>query len=168
MSRPYENGQYVVYGKVGVCRVVDCCPMHFGGAGGGEYYSLAPQSDPKSLVYVPCDNEALMARLRPLMAKTEIDALLQDVTEEPVDWIEDRNERSSAFRRIVAEGDRRQIVRLIRCLNQKKQERAQKGKKLSGTDETMLQECVRLVDEEFSLALDIPRTQVGDYIRQRL
>ena len=32
----------------------------------------------------------------------------------------------------------------------------------------MLQECVRLVDEEFSLALDIPRTQVGDYIRQRL
>lgn len=168
MRNSYENGQYVVYGKVGVCRVVDCCPMHFGSAGTGNYYALAPQSDPKSLVYVPCDNETLMARLRPLMDKGEIDRLLLDVTEEPVVWIEERNERSSAFRRIIAEGDRRQIVRLIRCLNQKKQERIEKGKKLSGTDETMLQECIRLVDEEFSLALGIPRTQVGDYIRQRL
>lgn len=167
MSSSYESGQYVVYGKVGVCRVVDCCPMHFGGAA-GDYYALAPQSDPKSLVYVPCNNETLMARLRPLMGQEEIDRLLLEVTGEPIVWIEERNERNSVFRRIIAEGDRRQIVRLIRCLNQKKQERIQNGKKLSSTDEAVLQECVRLVDEEFSLALGISRAQVGDYIRQRL
>ena len=31
-----------------------------------------------------------------------------------------------------------------------------------------VQECVRLVDEEFSLALGIPRAQVGSYIQERL
>ena len=168
MSSTYENGQYVVYGKIGVCRVVDCRLMNFGGAGGGEYFSLAPQSDPKSLVYVPCDNAALMARMRPLLQKQEIDTLLESVTDDPVTWIEERNERGSAYRRIMAEGDLRQIVRLIRCLNQKKQERIENGKKLANSDETLLQDCIRLVNEEFSLALDIPRAQVGEYIRQRL
>ena len=94
--------------------------------------------------------------------------MLCSVSDEQVDWIEERNERSTAFRRILAQGDRRQIVRLIRCLNQKKQERIQAGKKLSNTDEVLLQECVRLVDEEFSLALGIPRAQVGSYIQERL
>lgn len=168
MSSTYEIGQYVVYGKIGVCRVVDCRPMNFGGAGGGSYFFLAPQSDPKSLVYVPCDNDLLLARMRPLLKKHEIDSLLEGVTDEPVVWIEERNERSSAYRRIMSGGDLRQIVRLIRCLNQKKQERMENGKKLSNSDELLLQECIRLVNEEFSLALDIPRARVGEYIRQRL
>lgn len=168
MNSVFENGEYVVYGKVGVCRVVDRRTMRFGGAESGEYYFLAPQDDPRSLVYVPCDNGELMARLRPLMKKEEIDAMLRSVSDEQVDWIEERNERSTAFRRILAQGDRRQIVRLIRCLNQKKQERIQAGKKLSNTDEVLLQACVRLVDEEFSLALGIPRAQVGSYIQERL
>lgn len=167
MSSAFEKGEYVVYGKVGVCRVEDRRTMRFGGDE-GEYYFLSPQEDPRSVVYVPCDNESLMARMRPLMKKEEIDAVLCRVSDEQVDWIEDRNERSAAFRRIIAGGDRQEILRLIRCMNQRKQERVQVGKKLSGTDEGLLQECIRLVDEEFSLALDIPREQVASYIQERL
>lgn len=167
METTFAIGQYVVYGKVGVCQVADRREEAFGGSR-EEYLFLHPQSDPKSTLYVPCGNETLMARLRPLMTRSEIDALLGGVEEAPMEWIDDRNERNSQFRRVLAEGDRRQILRLIRCLGRKKQERVENGKKLSTSDEALLQECVRLVDEEFSLALGIPRTEVRRYIQERL
>lgn len=168
MSERFDNGQYVVYGKMGVCRVVDRQLLSFGGAEKTEYYILAPLRDERSSVYVPCDNEVLMARLRPLLTRGEIDAILSCVPDEDVVWLEDRGERTAHFRAILGEGDRRQIVRLVRCLYAKKQERLQAGKNLSAADEAMLQDCVRLVEEEFVLALGITPEQVSDYIRERV
>lgn len=167
MSEVFEKEQYVVYGKMGVCRVVDRQMLTFGGAK-EEYYVLAPARDPRSSVYVPCANEALMARLRPLLTKDEIDDILSHVTQEDIPWTEDRGERASQFRAIIGGGDRRQIVRLVRCLYAKKQEKTAAGKKLSAADEAFLQECIRLVEEEFVLVLGITPAQVGDYIRERV
>ena len=42
------------------------------------------------------------------------------------------------------------------------------GKTLSSADESLMRECIRLVDEEFSLALRMPREQVGADIRAHL
>ena len=167
MSEVFEKEQYVVYGKMGVCRVVDRRLLSFGGDK-EEYYILAPARDPRSSVYVPSANETLMARLRPLLTRQEIDEILSCVTQAAVPWIEDRGERATQFRAIISGGDRRQIVRLVRCLYEKKQEKLAAGKKLSAADEAFLQECIRLVEEEFMLALDIPAGQVGDYIRERV
>ncbi len=167
MSEVFEKDRYVVYGKMGVCRVVDRQRLSFGGER-EEYYILAPERDPRSSVYVPCANEMLMARLRPLLTKAEIDDVLSSVTQEAIPWTEDRGERTAQFRAIIAEGERRQIVRLVRCLYAKKQEKALEGKKFSAADEMFLQECVRLVEEEFALALGISAKQVGDYIRERI
>ena len=164
----FEKEQYVVYGKIGVCRVVDRQMLAFGGAEKEEYYVLAPWHDPRSSIYVPCGNATLMARLRPLLTKHEIDAMLAHVPDEEILWIDDRGERASFFRTILYEGDRRQIVRLVRCIYAKKREKIADGKKLSAIDETFQQECIRLVEEEFAFALDIPVSQVEAYIRERL
>ena len=168
MSARFEKDQYVVYGKIGVCRVVDRQMLSFGSAEKEEYYTLAPRHDPRSSIYVPCGNETLMARLRPLLTKDEIDTMLVHVTEEDIPWIDDRSERASSFRAILNEGDRRQLVRLVRCIYAKKREKIAAGKKLSAVDETFQQECIRLVEEEFALALDIPMSAVDEYIRDRL
>ncbi len=168
MSGSFEKDQMVVYGKMGVCRVVDRQMLVFGGAAKTEYYILAPLRDPRSLVYVPCDNVALLGRLRPLLSREDIDSLLSRVPQEEIAWIEDRGDRASAYRGVMNGGDRKQIVRLVRCLLAKKNEKAAAGKKLSSADEVLLQECVRLVEEEFSLALDIPAASVGAYIEDKL
>ncbi len=167
MSEVFEKEQYVVYGKMGVCRVIDRQRLSFGGDK-EEYYILAPAHDPRSSVYVPCGNETLMARLRPLLTKDEIDDILSCVTQTDIPWTEDRAERATQFRAIIGGGDRRQIVRLVRCLYEKKQEKLAAGKKLSAADEAFLQECIRLIEEEFVLALGISAEQVGDYIRERI
>ncbi len=167
MSENFKKDQHVVYGKMGVCRVVDRQRLAFGGEK-EEYYILAPARDPRSSVYVPCGNETLMARLRPLLTKEEIDEILSCVAQVDVPWTEDRGERATQFRAIISGGDRRQILRLVRCLYEKKQEKLAAGKKLSAADEAFLQECIRLIEEEFVLALGIPAKQVDDYIRERI
>lgn len=166
MAEGFQKDEYVVYGKVGVCRVVDHCEMTFGGEN-GEYYVLSPQSDPRSSLYVPCRNETLMARLRPLMTPREIDDLLDGVGEEPLPWPEEKNERSRLFRAAAA-GDRFLLVRLIRCLYERKRERAALGKRFASADETMLTECVRLLEEELSLSLGMPRSRVPAYIAEHI
>ncbi len=168
MGATFNKGQPVVYGKLGVCRVVDRQAMAFGTADKAEYYILEPMRDARSTVYVPCDNDQLVARMRPLLTREEIEGLLDRVPQEEVIWIEDRVERASAFRGILNTGDRKQIVRLVRCLMARRSEKQAVGKRLSGADEQVLQECVRLVEEEFALALDIPPSEVASYIAAKL
>ena len=168
MSQQFEKDTYVVYGKVGVCRVVEQKMMTFGGTEPQEYYVLAPKNDSRSNIYVPCGNDVLMSRLRPLLTREEIDALLAGVGEDTMGWPEDKAERQATFRAVMSDGDRRQLLRLIRCLYEKKLEKTASGKHLSAPDEALLQEAIRLVEEEFSQSLGLTRKQVGDYIHNRI
>lgn len=160
--------QYVVYGKVGVCRVEDKRRMSFGTAGEGEYYVLNPLNDPRSSLYVPCDNEKLMSRLRPLMTKEQIDSLLENAPEQKFEWIEDKNERNARFRSVLAQDDRTELLRMIRCLYTRQREKVAVGKKLTAVDEAILQSAVHLLEQEFSCALKIPRYAVGEYVRSHM
>jgi len=94
--------------------------------------------------------------------------LLSDADEQKLQWIDDRNERSALYRTVTNGGDRSMLIRLICCLFRKKHERQEIGKRLSAMDETALQECMRLIDEEFSMVLNIPRNEVVNYILERL
>lgn len=163
MSDAAKIGTYVLYGKTGVCLVKEQTTM-----AGGLYYVLSPVSDSRSSVYVPCSNAELMARMRPLLTREEIDGMLSDVDTVRLAWIDDRNERAMLYRTITGSGDRKELVRLLACLMRKKQERIAIGKRLSAMDENFLQECVRLVQEEFSMVLGIATKEVGLYIQERL
>ncbi|MBQ5840813.1 MAG: hypothetical protein IIW40_02540, partial [Clostridia bacterium] len=156
-----------MYGKMGVCCVEDKRAVTFGGDM-GEYYVLRPMSDSRSVVYVPCDNDTLVERMRPLLSREEIEALLSGVGEEELKWIEDKDERRTVFREVLAQGDRRQLLLMIRCLYGKKQEKQSGNKRLATSDEVLFQEAVRLLEEEIAEVLQIPREMVAEYIRSRL
>lgn len=159
-------GTHVLYGKMGVCFVKEITRMSCGSGSGDEYYVLAPVSDSRSSIYVPCANEELVTRMCPLLTRDEIDALLTGDGVSEMTWVDDRNERGTLYRSITSGNDRRALIRLIRCLCRKKEERQAAGKHLSSMDEGALQECVRLVEEEFSLVLSIPRRDVERYVEE--
>ena len=163
MSDAAKIGTYVLYGKTGVCLVKEQTTIS-----GGQYYVLSPISDARSSVYVPCDNENLVARMRPLLTRDEIDTLLSNADEVRREWVDDRNERALLYRSITGSGDRKELIRLLACLMRRKQERVAMGKRLSSMDENVLQEGVRLVQEEFSMVLGIPASEVGRYIQERM
>lgn len=163
MSEAAKIGTYVLYGKTGVCLVKEQTVMN-----GGQYYVLSPVSDSRSSVYVPLSNDELVGRMRPLLTREEIDLLLSRADEVRMEWPEDRNERATLCRGVLCGGDRKELVRLLCCLMRRKAERIEMGKRLSSMDENFLQECVRLVQEEFSMVLGIPTREVGPYIQERL
>ena len=106
--------------------------------------------------------------MRPLLTREEIDALLVGADEERQPWLEDRNQRSALYRAAVMDGDRLLLIRVICCLFRKKHERMEQGKRLSMMDEAAMQECMRLIDEEFAMVLDIPRNAVQEYVLERI
>ena len=163
MSDAAKIGTYVMYGKTGVCLVKEQIAMS-----GGQYYVLNPISDSRSSVYVPCNNPDLVARMSPLLSREEIDILLSNADDVKLVWLDDRNERAMLSRTVLSSGDRKELVRLLCCLMRKKAERIEIGKRLSTMDENFLQECVRLVQEEFSMVLGISEREVGTYIQERL
>ena len=167
MSQPITIGTHVLYGKTGVCLVKERKDIRIGKQS-NSYYVLLPVGDGRSAVYVPCENEDLVARMRPLLTRDEIDSLLSDADTEKQPWLEDRTARSNLYRAVMADGDRRQLIRVICCLFRKKHERMEQGKRLSMMDDAALQEGMRLIDEEFSMVLSIPRNEVQAYILERI
>lgn len=167
MSQPVVVGSYVLYGKTGVCLVQEQRTIVMGKES-NQYFVLCPVSDGRSSVFVPCDNELLVSKISPLLTREEIDILLSDADTERLEWIDDRSQRIAFYRTVTTGNDRRMLIRLICCLFRKKEEKQSLGKHLSSMDESTLQECMRLIDEEFSMVLSIPSSEVVNYILERI
>ncbi len=162
----FAKGEYVVYGMNGICFLEDIKIMKFAfDSEKSTYYILKPTSNDASTIYVPLNNEKLMGKLRPVMTREEIDSLLLGLKDKEIEWEKDRRFRSENFHEILINGVTQNLLLMIRCLYMKKRELLPLGKKLPTTDENTLKSAEKLVEEEFSFVLDIPKDDVSGYIR---
>ena len=160
-------GETVLYGTEGVCKVAEICKMKVGSKR-EEYYVLKPIHREGATVFVPVANEALLAKMRPVLSKEEIDALIDSVNGEAFVWIEDHAERKTEFQRILVGGDRRELLGMIRCLYLRRQQLTETGKRLRTNDDQMLRDAEKLLNDEFALVLNISQQEVPEYIRARV
>lgn len=168
-SSMIAKGQYVVYGTNGICLVEDIRMMKFAlDTEKNPYCILKPASSDSSTIYVPLNNEKLMGKLRPVMTKEDIDSLLLGMRDKEITWDGDRRNRTERFHDILAGGVTQTLLLMIRCIYMKKRELISLGKNLSATDEGTLKSAEKLVEEEFSYALHIPKEEVTTYIRDLL
>ena len=162
---PGKN-DYVHYGAYGVCQVEDLRSIRFGpDTPRREYYVLRPVDQDGACIYVPADNAALTARMRPVLSREEIDRLLAGCREEQLPWTEDRKQRLDTFRDILRRGDERELLLLARCLYQKSRE-SERG--LASTDAQILKKAEAMISQSFAFSLRIDKQQVGSYIRRKL
>ncbi len=164
-----KKGDYIVYGRDGICLVEDVCDFSFSeDIPKKPYVILKPQNDKNSLIYIPHDNELLLSRLRTVVSKDGIQALLEAHKKQKTDWPEDRKQRILAFREILSKSDPLELLGMIRCIYQKDREFAAGGKKLSASDKDMLQNAERYIRNEFSFSLGIAPEDVASYIQNIL
>ena len=72
----FDIGEYVSYGINGMCSIEDIRPMQLSqSVEEMMYYILRPESNPKSTIFVPVNNQKL-SRCGDLMTKDEINAML--------------------------------------------------------------------------------------------
>lgn len=166
----FQIGEMVSYGATGICTVEDIRMESLSRAGTRkqEYYILRPAATPSCVTYVPTGNAALTAKLRPILTKQEIDAMIDSVRDQRLAWIDDTRRRADAFGQILAGGISGELLKLIACLYLEKKARQRTGRRFGVTDEKLLTTAERMVSEELSYTLQIPQNRVSAYIAERM
>ncbi len=163
----YSINERIHYGGSGVCIIQEITTMRFGRTR-ERYYVLKPVYQNASVIYVPVENEQLVSKMRPVLSRAEVDALIDSMPEIPTAWEEDPQVRKTAFDNLLRSNECRSLIVIIKTLNAHKERRQADGKSLHVSDETFLREAQRLLYDEFAGALDIQPAQVHAYIMDKL
>lgn len=165
----FQIGEIVAYGATGVCTIEDIRLMSMSRSGvkKQEYYVLKPMATPTCLTYVPVSSP-MTERMRRVLSASQIDAMLDAVREQRIDWIEDARQRAEVFGGIVSSGLTERLLLLIGCLYAEKKTCYGQGRRFSAADDRLLCSAERVVSEEFAYSLQIRPNQVTAYIAQRL
>lgn len=163
----YAVGDYVVYGIHGVCRILDlqeqCAGTHR-----KMYYVLEPMDQSGAKYMLPSDNPIVLAKIRPVMTKEELEKILHSSEVNKGCWVADENKRKQTYRELINGGDRVELIRMIGTLERHKQAQVLAGRKFHLCDENFLKDAKKLIEGEISLVLGIEKQQVGTYIKQAI
>lgn len=167
--RNFQKGDCLIYGDHGICIIEDIREMKAAANIPSRLYViLKPVHDMNSTFYVPADNAELRDKMRDILSKKKIDALLSEVKDKVMRWVDDRNARGTYFREILKDGIQEKMLLMMRCIDLKEKELNMQGKKLPAADNDIYKKAERLVTEEFSYSLEIPPEAVEDYVRAAL
>ena len=149
----FSQGETVIYGVNGVCRVEGVTQMDMTGEK-KDYYVLKPVFNGRSTLFVPLDSEKLIGRMRPLITEAGVRSLAKKFPSiEPL-WIENEDERKARCAAAMADNDRETILALIKAIRVHRDRQSDIGKKLHVGDERFLKDAEKLLREEASFVLD--------------
>lgn len=163
----FKQNDTILYGCDGVCTIEGKTRRKFGKKM-VDYYVLKPVYQQSATFFVPVDNDKLTGRMHRILSKDEILAFIDSIPEEDDMWIDDLNDRRNKYKEIVAGGDRRELIRLIKALYTHKQKLLLSGKRPCYSDEKIFKDAERLLYNEFALVLEIPPEQVLPFILKKL
>lgn len=161
-----EIGNYVVYRSSEICRIDGFEDKSFDGGKARCYCLLVPLDLRGSKYYVPMD--CADAKLRRLLNRDEVLALIDSMKGDMPDWGEDDPNRKGRINQVLSSGDYKLIISLLHSLYLEKQKRTEIGKKMLAADERAMHTAEQLLNREFAFVLDIPEDTVPEYIAKRL
>lgn len=159
----FQIGELVVYSCHGVCRIsdIETRPVDRNKV---QYLVLEPLEQNSSKYYVPTHNETALSKLRPLLTKEALQSLLHSEEIRADCWISDENQRKLTYRQMISSCDRQSLLQMIHTLQKHKAECIACGRKFHLCDENFLRDAQRVLSAEFSVILNIPPSEVGDYV----
>lgn len=157
----------VLYGAMGVCRVESIEKMKFGKER-KKYYILKSVNQPESTFYVPVDSDELKSKIQRILSVDEIFEVIKSVTLSEDIWIDDDNERRLKFGEIIGNGDRKELMLLVRSLYNHKQNQEAIGKKFHAADERCLKDAQRLLHDEFAFVLNLSPEEIAPFIESQI
>lgn len=163
----FHINDVVVYGTQGVCRIVGIDEQKLNGVL-KTYFVLKPHNGPGATFFVPTWNEKALAKMRKVMTKAEVDALIDAMQGKAPAWIPGENERKEAYKKILASGDQAAMISMIRAIYLHKKEREAQGKRLHMSDEYFLKNAEQLLYNEWQYVLNVDKAGLMAYIFERI
>lgn len=163
----FKVNDIVVYSAQGVCEIIGIEEQRIGGQS-KKYFVLKPKNDKGATCYVPTWNEIALGKMRKVMTKEEVDALIDSMPNKHPTWIENENERRETYKRILASGDQAAIISMIQALFLHKKEREEDGKRLHMSDEHFMKDAEQLLYNEWQYVLNVDKAGLMEYIFGRI
>lgn len=159
----WNDGDVVMYGQYGACKIVksDICP--FDNAAQVSYFELRPIFM-NSILYVPMKQAEQV--MRSLSERAEMEALLENFPMLLPLKIENEKQRREIYRKTWATQSPLDWLRLLKTISMRRTEATKAHRRLSELDlqyETMTKKCLY---GELSVILQIPFDRVEAYIKQ--
>ena len=163
----FETGEYVVYGKTGICQVMGVTTMDMEGVPKDRlYYILRPDGKTEGTIFVPVENQKLV--MRRILTKAEAEELINEIPDIEMLGIENEKLREETYKACIRSCQCRELVRMIKTIYFRKRERNIRGKKATATDERYLKTAEDNLYAELSILLDVPREMMVGYISDRI
>lgn len=163
----YQNGDWVMYGIHGVCRVAGT-EKQLVNRKRTEYLVLESLSQTESKFYLPTANPTAMAKIKAVLPAQELrDLLASEEIREDV-WIQEENQRKQTYRDLISSGDRTALLKMVNTLYRYKAAQAAAGRKFHQCDDNFLRDAEKLLTSEIALVLEMSQEEARDYLRQQL
>lgn len=163
----FKVNDVVVYGAQGVCEIIGIEDQKIGGEM-KTYFVLKPKNNNGTTCYVPTWNEKAWSKMRKVMTKEEVDALIDVMSNTKPAWIANENERKDTYKQILTSGDQAAIISMVRALFFHKKEREADGKRMHVSDENFMKNAEQLLYNEWQYVLNVDKAGLMTYILERM
>lgn len=163
----FKIGEFIIYGNNGVCKVTGVGSMDSPGIPKDRlYYTLEPCANTGSKIFTPADNEKVI--MRPVISREEALNLIEDIKNIQTLWVSDEKRRETEYKEAVRTCDCRDLVKIIKTIYLRKQDRLAKGKKVMACDERYFRIAEENFYGELAVSLDMNKEDVKRYVIDRV
>ena len=159
----FQVKDIVIYGHHGVCEITEIGTLKMPMADQEKlYYTLRPVYHKDSAVYAPVENRKII--MRPVITKEAAEKLISQIPEIETVWIVNEKAREVQFKEALQTCDCEELVKIIKTLYHRKQQRLESGKKVTVVDEKYFRQAEEKLYEVLAFVLGMEKNKVGTYI----
>ena len=163
----FSVGDYVVHRNSGICKVKEIAPLPMeGGLQDTDYYYLVPVNGRGSEIFSPVSDGN--GSLRKVMSETEAQELMRSIPELNEEIIENDKLRDARYKEAIRSCDCRELVKILKTLNARKQKRFSEGKKSTASEDRYFKQAEDNLCNELAFALGKERGQVQQELAEAI
>ncbi len=163
----FQTGDLIVYGGMGVCRILNVSVPDFLREGEEkEYYTMEPLNR-QGTIFIPVDTSVFM---RPVISRKEAEDLIDAIPTFRAKAYHSHvlQELNQHYADAISSHDISDLVKLLMSIHVKRKEREKQNMKMGAVDENYMRRAESLLYGELSIALEIPESDVPGYIAKRV
>lgn len=163
----FEVGDFVVYGSDGVYQVDKVGPLNISGVPKDKmYYTLVSPYMKGSKIFSAVDNQKVI--MRAVMNKDEAMELIDSMKDMELLEIQDDKKRNEVFKEALRTYDCKELVKIIKTLYVRQEQKQAEGKKNTAGDEKFFHIAEERLYGELAISLDMEKKDVKEYVEKRV
>ena len=163
----FQVGDILIYGTHGICKVGSIGPLPIPGVDTArQNYTLHPYYQQELVIYAPVDNHSVV--MRPPLTRAEAEELIAEIPTLEAIWVPNEKERESQYRAALNTCDCRELVRIIKTLHNRRDDRMQHGKKGTAIDERYFHLAEEQLYGELAYVLGMDKEDMPGYIASHI